>query len=1082
MASNFGKIQAWGWADGEDSWGLDVNNNFATVDRLLKNPVNGIVSDPTTITSPANNDLYIVGASATGAFVGQEGRLSYWSDVAYGGDDTWKFLTSPVGMSMDMADGTSRTHSEVAGVKYWIQTNSITVHTWAEFKNAMQSASYTTVDIGTEVFASANDLFTLPIIKRVTGLPVNIEGNTLTLNTSSVDFFCEVNIGTALGVAGVLTGDSALIRFRRLTAFTSSSFTGTGAAQYERISGAVAGTTKIYWDSTGGQVDSDTTISESTGVKTGGVLSIGAGASEFSITDGTGQIVDGVGAIVGVTWSGITNITPTNIATTARTYLAIDSAGLLVQSSTDFSVSQSRTLIILGIAVHFDNVNVVAVNNQQHIAYNAMSSLYDLAEAIGIFNINGNLFSGNGVNLSLDKSVGNVFRGGVNYATDSNNPHEKTLPLLTALTFTYAFNNDATGATGTLIDPTTLDDGAGGTTPLSNNTKWSVQRIYSFSSNIVGVQRGVSEFNSLDDAINGISGEPYFTAPSIKPNALLRGLLIVKKNATDLTDIAQAQFIDAPKFGEGGGSAGGSATLVDLQTAYNNSVSPEIVTDATRGAVTLKRGSALDADNVLEIQNGAGTTNASITGDGDATFGGVLNSNLGQVNIGAYITNWRQMVGGLFGFGVESSDANSSDQSRIGMGEKLLISSALNAPVLNGSNYSYALNFGFNSTEIDKNPNDVNMSKTQLVMPYSTVNDGSVGDMAYRAKFNANDFGEYRYLVASDVDGNYPMSRGRILQGNVTDDNVSGIQGASLGIPGLADFGSRIKVDTTFGTPLVMRSTGSNFMSSEGDGNIGWTGDTLTGLARFFFNSQTGAANTFGLFLYSLDGATSQEMFKATYDSNFEIFRDLEVPKILQGVTTDSGEGIQGTSLGIDGDATFGGIVNASRGYFQDSNNNNFPIRAIEAPNAVSTNIFMQGDGELGILGVRANSSRRFNFRSETTTDSNFLLRLYDSAGLNSKVMFSTDYATNTFETVATFKATDNILQGGTTDTGEGIQGASIKSDGDSKAASFTLSALNTAPTSATDTGVIGEIRWDASYMYVCTATNTWKRSAIATW
>lgn len=38
------------------------------------------------------------------------------------------------------------------------------------------------------------------------------------------------------------------------------------------------------------------------------------------------------------------------------------------------------------------------------------------------------------------------------------------------------------------------------------------------------------------------------------------------------------------------------------------------------------------------------------------------------------------------------------------------------------------------------------------------------------------------------------------------------------------------------------------------------------------------------------------------------------------------------------------------------------------------------------------------------------------------------------------------------------------------------------APASASDTGTAGEVRWDASYLYICTATNTWKRVAIATW
>ena len=37
-------------------------------------------------------------------------------------------------------------------------------------------------------------------------------------------------------------------------------------------------------------------------------------------------------------------------------------------------------------------------------------------------------------------------------------------------------------------------------------------------------------------------------------------------------------------------------------------------------------------------------------------------------------------------------------------------------------------------------------------------------------------------------------------------------------------------------------------------------------------------------------------------------------------------------------------------------------------------------------------------------------------------------------------------------------------------------------PSSASDTGVTGDICWDASYIYVCTATNTWKRTAISTW
>jgi hypothetical protein len=41
---------------------------------------------------------------------------------------------------------------------------------------------------------------------------------------------------------------------------------------------------------------------------------------------------------------------------------------------------------------------------------------------------------------------------------------------------------------------------------------------------------------------------------------------------------------------------------------------------------------------------------------------------------------------------------------------------------------------------------------------------------------------------------------------------------------------------------------------------------------------------------------------------------------------------------------------------------------------------------------------------------------------------------------------------------------------------------VGTAPASATATGTAGDIRYDADYIYVCTATNTWKRTAISTW
>ena len=37
-------------------------------------------------------------------------------------------------------------------------------------------------------------------------------------------------------------------------------------------------------------------------------------------------------------------------------------------------------------------------------------------------------------------------------------------------------------------------------------------------------------------------------------------------------------------------------------------------------------------------------------------------------------------------------------------------------------------------------------------------------------------------------------------------------------------------------------------------------------------------------------------------------------------------------------------------------------------------------------------------------------------------------------------------------------------------------------PSSASDSGNAGDICWDANYLYVCVAANTWKRAALASW
>lgn len=91
--------------------------------------------------------------------------------------------------------------------------------------------------------------------------------------------------------------------------------------------------------------------------------------------------------------------------------------------------------------------------------------------------------------------------------------------------------------------------------------------------------------------------------------------------------------------------------------------------------------------------------------------------------------------------------------------------------------------------------------------------------------------------------------------------------------------------------------------------------------------------------------------------------------------------------------------------------------------------------------------------------------------------IFAYDYGTSVAQNILINQFGGNVLIGTTTDAG-------YKTDinGTLRATQYNLSALNTAPTSASATGTTGEIRVTSTHIYVCTATNTWVRAALSTW
>jgi hypothetical protein len=369
-------------------------------------------------------------------------------------------------------------------------------------------------------------------------------------------------------------------------------------------------------------------VNNSTGIISGGFLSVASGTT-FSITDGSGVVADNLvnpPTFTAVTWTGKTGITATQIASGLVSYVAIDNTGAVVQSLTAFTNTQERSYIVLGSLIHVNLTSLDAVNQFGHTIVSPVNQLSDLSLALGKFNFDGNVYSANGANLQLNKSAGKVHSMGSNWANSTSDPNVLTLASLTALSFQYRFSTGTNGSTGTSINPS-IWDVAGVSTAVATN-KWTVQRIYSFVSNNVKIQPGQTEFNSLSDAKASIQTTPFVTEPSIAENGILRGFLVVKQGATALNNAAQAFFYEAGKFSDQVGIGGQSVS--SLQNAYDNAITPEILTDSTNGAVSIKRGSAADTDFILEGLNNAGTTTFGVTGNGVVT--GVLTNCTGTAS------------------------------------------------------------------------------------------------------------------------------------------------------------------------------------------------------------------------------------------------------------------------------------------------------------------------------------------------------------------------------------------------------------------------------------------------------------------
>lgn len=219
--------------------------------------------------------------------------------------------------------------------------------------------------------------------------------------------------------------------------------------------------------------------------------------------------------------------------------------------------------------------------------------------------------------LTFNVTSGQEFFGGNNWRSDRDNPNHFPFLGLTDPTFVYAYQDPAaangwTSTLATVIDNDNYDDATGTLATVPPSDKVTIQPAWlSVTTGTVIIQYGQAVYKDVATALAALPTANEMDTPAVA-NLPRLGWLVVTKGQTQLIDATYIKEVVK-------GTTITGAQTVKVQDAYNNSagIEPELTTNATNGALSIRRGSALDTDNILEGQNGSGSTTFSVDGNGN---------------------------------------------------------------------------------------------------------------------------------------------------------------------------------------------------------------------------------------------------------------------------------------------------------------------------------------------------------------------------------------------------------------------------------------------------------------------------------
>ena len=298
------------------------------------------------------------------------------------------------------------------------------------------------------------------------------------------------------------------------------------------------------------------------------------------------------------------------------------------------------------------------------------------------------------------------------------------------------------------------------------------------------------------------------------------------------------------------------------------------------------------------------------------------------------------------------------------------------------------------------------------------------------------------------------------------------VSGSNAATNYLRGDGSVLADNNTYLASLAGLSNASGVLTNNGSGTLSWASPSISGLTSGQVTFANSASTITGNNNFTWNNSINQ--LKILGATNTAPSTNPPVIHLGSSQTSNANIGYYPKILLLDDGSSYIGIGVGSGAMFFTGQSSYFWQNTNYGQSSTSTIMSLNNAGLLNVGSAQIGYGNNFGPLYFASPSNNY--SIYAPSGGIMRVRSGGHLEFQAGSFISRYANTGNWLLNSTTDDGVNL----LQVNGSIISSQFRLSSLNTAPTSSTASGSLGEIRYTTNYIYLCVATNTWVRSPLS--